>query len=103
MPEILRKVEDTGWIGVRKNELMLRKTSNTGQKEENAEEVVEEVKEEPYEKVFDLIKKMDKGEGADIEEIISSAKDINAEKIISRLLENGEVFEVKHGKLKVLE
>ena len=103
IPEILRKVEDTAWIGVRKNELMLRKTSSTGQKEENAEEVVEEVKEEPYEKVFDLIKKMDKGEGADIEEVISGVKDIDVEKIIKRLLENGEVFEVKHGKLKVLE
>ena len=104
MPEILRKVEDTAWIGVRKNELMLKNASSTeDQKEETTEEVVEEVKEDPHEKIFNLIKKIDKGEGADIEEIISSSKDIDVEKIISRLLENGEVFEVKHGKLKVLE
>jgi len=104
MPEILRKVEDTAWIGVRKNELMLKNTPNTEyQKEEKAEKVVEEVKEEPHEKVFDLIKKMDKGEGVDIEEITNNVKYIDVEKIISRLLENGEVFEVKHGKLKVLE
>ena len=104
IPEILRKVEDTAWIGVRKNELKLKKTPNMNhEKEEKLEETVEEIKEDPHEKVFNLIKEMDKGEGVDTEEIINSVKDIDVEKIISKLLENGEIFEVKHGKLKVLE
>jgi len=106
MPEILRKVEDTAWIDVRKNELKLTTTPNMNNKksnEEKTEETVEETKEDPYEKVFRLIKEMDKGEGVDTEEIITNSKDVDTEKIISKLLENGEVFKVKHGKLKVLE
>jgi len=106
MPEILKKIEDTTWIDVRKNELKLNKTPNTNNEkkgEEKTEETVEEIKEDPYEKVFNLIKKMDKGEGVDTEEIINNAKDMDTEKIISKLLENGEIFEVRHGKLKVLE
>lgn len=106
MPEILRKVEDTGWIDVRKNELKLNKTQDINPKKEDkkeVEEIVEDVKEYPYEKVFNLIKKLDKGEGADVEEVVNSSESNDAEKIVKRLLENGEVFEVKSGRLKVLE
>lgn len=106
MPEILRKVEDTGWIDVRKNELKLNKTPDINPKKEgkkDVEEIAEDVKEDPYEKVFNLIKKMDNGDGVDVEEVVNSIVGNDAEKIVQKLLENGEVFEVKRGKLKVLE
>ena len=106
MPEILRKVEDTGWIDIRKNELKLDTAPDINLEKEgkkDVEEVAEGVKEDPYEKVFNLIKKMDKGEGVDVEELVNSVEGNDAEKIVKRLLENGEVFEVKSGKLKVLE
>ena len=41
------------------------------------------------------------GEGIDVEELIKQFD--NAEKAIKQLLEDGEVFEIRPGKLKVLE
>ena len=46
---------------------------------------------------------MDNGDGADTEDIITSANMDNTEDIIKSLLEEGEIFEVRPGKLKVLE
>lgn len=105
LPEVLKKIENPLWIDVRKLELRLN-NENLINLEENKkdniaqEDIVEEV-EEPNEKIFNLIKELDKGEGADIMEILK--KDNNFEKIINKLLENGEIFEIKPGKVKVLE
>jgi len=109
MPEILRKIDNPTWIDVRKAELRLNNNLSTNSKVDGEEkvtkkEVIEEVKgEDPSERVFNLVKKLDKGEGVDIMDIIDGIKDENAEKIINKLLENGEIFEVKSGKVKVLE
>jgi len=53
--------------------------------------------------VYSLIKKLDNGDGASFEDIIKNSKNAKVETIITRLLENGDVFEIKPGKLKVLE
>lgn len=109
MPEILRKIDNPTWIKVRKAELRLNNNLSTnskggGEEKVTKKEVIEEVKGgDPSERVFNLVKDLDKGEGADIMEIIDGIKDENAEKIINKLLENGEIFEVKSGKVKVLE
>ncbi|MFC1704776.1 hypothetical protein ACFLZ6_00430 [Nanoarchaeota archaeon] len=97
VPEIIKKVEDSGWIEVRKLELKKPETIVT---EEKVEEVVQA---NPVDKIFNLIKVADKGDGVDIEEVIKNAKVSEAEKIIRNLLEEGEIFELKPGRIKVLE
>lgn len=109
VPEIIKKVENPLWIKVRNLELKKGKTIAKNTINDNEEPIL---KEEPIEviengkpsnKICELIKIIDTGEGADIEEVISKSKFDEAEKIIRNLLEEGEIFEVKPGKLKILE
>ncbi|MBI2557983.1 hypothetical protein HYW20_01565 [Candidatus Woesearchaeota archaeon] len=100
MPEILKKLEGAGWINVRKLELgktpvAIKETvgnEDNPQHEDNAAE-----------NIYLLIKKLDDGDGASVDDIIKNSGSDSAEIIINRLLENGDVFEIKPGKLKVLE
>ena len=56
----------------------------------------------PTNEIVKLVKQLDKGDGVSIEELSSkNIKDID--KIIDMLLKEGDIFEIKPGKLKVLE
>lgn len=107
MPEIVKKIEDPKWIEIRKKELKIYDKVIPNNVIESSQEkkdiVVEEVDVTPSEKVFNNIKKMDTGEGVIIEDVINNSNIENCEEIIKKLLENGEIFEVKPGKIKVLE
>ena len=109
MPEILKKIENPMWINVRKIELRLNnKNLVTNFEGDRKEEVIQkgiigEIKNDTCEKIFNLIKELDKGEGIDTMEILNNINDKDAEKIINKLLENGEIFETKPGRLRVLE
>jgi DNA replicative helicase MCM subunit Mcm2 (Cdc46/Mcm family) len=48
---------------------------------------------------------MDKGEGADIIEVVEETKldEEEANSLIQELLKEGEIFEIKSGKLKIIE
>jgi len=118
--EIIRKIENTGWIAYRKRELGLRRKVEV-QEEDSVKEYVHEAKEETVteekydngkteslenltnaEKVIKLINELDSGDGANIGDIISKLNIVGAEKLIKSLTEEGEVFEIKPGKLKVM-
>jgi len=104
--EILKKIEYPSWIEVRKLELKTKKEVKNKINIEKSE--LTEVKEEKIgdninKRIFSLIKEIDMGEGADTQEIITKSNIKEAEEIIKKLLEQGEIFEIKHGKLKVLE
>jgi RPA family protein len=87
-------------------------TSSNSQEQIKKEIVVEDVFVEdnviennailPTEKILHLIKKLDQGEGVEIEEIIEKSTVKDTEVIINRLVENGEVFQNLPGKVKVL-
>lgn len=62
-----------------------------------------ETQKDPYHDIIEMIRDLDKGDGADIEEITSSTKILNADTIIESLLREGEIFELRPGRLKVLE
>ena len=63
------------------------------------EEIIDE---SPKNKILKLIKGLDKGNGVSIEEI--TLKDVEGvDKIVDSLLKKGDIFELKPGKLKVLE
>jgi len=100
LPEIVRKLEKFEWMNLRKIEL---KDNVIEQAKEPVNEAVEESAKNIGEEIYLLIKKLDDGDGASIEDVIKESNNPDAEKIISRLLENGDVFEIKPGKLKVLE
>lgn len=80
-------------------------------KEDVKKEVIEKPKEDlpindninPKQKVYLTIKKLDKGEGVDIDDVIIFSKIEESEEIIKMLLKEGEIFEIKKGRLKVLE
>ncbi|MBW3003633.1 hypothetical protein KY328_02425 [Candidatus Woesearchaeota archaeon] len=101
VPEILRKVDDVKWLTYRKIELeklqvVVEETNKTS--EDEKPEISSE-----QEEVLGLVRNLDSGDGADFEDVIKKSKLQNAEEILNNLLMNGEVFELKPGRLKVLD
>ena len=104
--EIIKKMNDKQWIEVRKQEL----EKESPAVEESVVEPVQEspvlsVQEEPVEstlpdKIIEFIRNNDQGEGVNFEDIVKECDDEN---IIKNLLNEGELFEIKPGRLKVLE
>ena len=103
VPEVLKKIEDKKWINVRKLELSERKISKEFKEEAIKDAGIENIEESPSNRILQLVRESDLGNGADVEEIISKSSIKEAEKIIRHLLEDGEIFEIKSGKIKVLE
>lgn len=94
MPELLKRIE-IGWMNLRKAELNNKIVYEDKETEESITSNNNEI--------YCLIKNLDKGDGVSFEDIIKNSATDKAEIIITKLLENGDVFEVKPGKLKVLE
>ncbi len=100
VPEIIKKVNDGGWVELRKLEL----NKNTKPNDNNVE--VYDVGEEPISSdngIISLIKNLDKGDGADLSEVVEKSGEKDAEKIINNMIKVGELFEIKPGKIKILE
>jgi RPA family protein len=55
-----------------------------------------------YEIILQLIEKNDDGQGVSIDQIIAVSKIENCEKLLNTLLQNGEIFELRPGIVKVL-
>lgn len=74
--------------------------------EEINEEIIENIAENseilPFQKMANLIKEMDKGNGVPIEEIIEKSKEANTEELINKMMERGDIFQNQPGKVKVL-
>jgi len=82
LPEIIRPLQNKMWLEVRKLELGRVGSGSV-------------------EGIIGIVKTLDKGDGAPYELICAEAS--NADKILSKLLETGTIFEVSPGKLKVLD
>ena len=119
MSEIIKPVEDVSWIGHRKKHIMLLKDIFSKMpvmhddniiKESGAEsEITDSQKEEKTltdsEKIYNMISEMDKGDGAQVSLILESCERDgirNAEKSIQMMLEMGDIFEIKAGRVKIL-
>lgn len=101
MPEIFKKIGSAGWADVRKRELEKVGFSKRPKNADNAQTA--EVPADANEEVYLLIKGLDKGDGAPIDDVVNSSNNAEAEAVINKLLEKGDVFEVKPGRLKILE
>jgi len=111
-PEIIRRIEDPNWIIVHKLELGKPATGEPAPEEvkptipeEVAEEVIREEDLSVQDKILNLIRDLDLGEGAEIDEVIAKSElDVaEAKSVIVGLLKSGDIYEPKKGKLKVLE
>ncbi len=105
-PEITRVITDTAWVELRKLELGEYVAKET-QKEAPVitpatveEEIVVDKASNPEQKVIDFIKEHDKGDGVNVEEVVQQINE--AGEIIKRLQQQGDVFEVRPGRVKVL-
>lgn len=100
IPEIVKRLDDAAWANVRNSELKNIKF-------EEARPAIQvpagEALNDMNEDVYSLIKSLDNGDGADFDAVVKNSKKENAEQAINKLLENGDIFEVKPGRLKVLE
>jgi hypothetical protein len=99
--DIVKKVEPE-WLFVRRKELNLMPT----QKEPEAVPVEKGEKEEDKvnpTSLIPLIKRLDKGGGVLIQDIVEKSSNIHCEQWIEHLIQNGDVFEIMPGKIKVLE
>ena len=52
--------------------------------------------------IIEIIEQKDSGDGVGVDEIILESGIENCEKIINNLLEEGEIFEIRPGTVKVL-
>ncbi|MBI2139513.1 hypothetical protein HYU14_01205 [Candidatus Woesearchaeota archaeon] len=95
--EIVKKV-DRGWGELRKYEL-----AQSLKMPSMSPESPPIQKEEVTHTIFSLVKEKDSGPGADMQEIINNLARQDAEWLIKKMVAEGELFEVRPGKLKVLE
>ena len=103
--ETIKKINPI-WAKVRKLEFeknVIKEDVFSNKVTSNNEKITEEIVDlTPTNKVVKLIRQFDNGNGVSIEEL--SSKNIkDMDKIIDMLLKGGDIFEVKPGKLKVLE
>ncbi|MFH0867788.1 MAG: hypothetical protein V1831_00590 [Candidatus Woesearchaeota archaeon] len=95
------KIVDPIWAKVRKLELG-KNSDDENTLKSNAPIVEEAVVSSSTNHLVKMIKDLDKGDGVSIERLSSkNIKDLD--KIIGMLLKEGDIFEVKPGRLKVLE
>ena len=121
VPEIVRKLEKPEWLVLRKKELISeygeRKQQETTIKEttqetpqENPQPVIEEetiqdTSSSERQKLLNIIEEHDEGEGVEIHQIVEVLKmdEQGTQSIIQDLLKEGEIFEIKPGKVKLIE
>lgn len=90
------------WAKVRELELEKSAKADNNSSNDGKEDIGGEIVSNSTNEIFKLIKDLDKGSGVPIEEL--SSKNIKEmDKVIDTLLKEGDIFEVKPGKLKVLE
>ena len=129
VPEIVKKIENRKWIDYRKAELgigMFQESEKNNEKQtkqteskpketkikkipdEDAKALSEKIKletgfEDNYASIIlSTIRKLDKGDGAGINDIIKQSGLEKAEKYIKSLINEGEIFEIRTGKIKIL-
>src|SRR3989344_3379360 len=108
VPEIVRKLDNSLWLKLRKLELVKEygeservEASFSGTASEDSTEGVVEEKVESgnsREKVIGLIESLDAGSGADIVEVIQNSGLESAEDIVRELIQDGAVFELHKGR-----
>lgn len=101
VPEIIKTINDKRWLEVWQEEIS---NSNTFEvKKPNHQELVLGDELGPYQTIISAIEQLDSGDGADFEQVVSMSKVSDAEHVLSILMEEGEIYQIRPGKLKLLD
>ncbi len=110
VPEIMKKIENKKWIDVRKIELSIENLKTKKHEPESDEVVVEKIDDSTKEKtvsnpqiIYEAVKELDSGQGVDIDKVIKKTGIKETEEIIKKFLREGEMFEIRPGRIKILE
>lgn len=109
--EIAKRLGTPTWLKLRKAELgeiaQPPKEKVPIPKKEVLEERTEKKPDTPLinqtDAILALIKKLDDGSGVPIETVIEESENVEAESILTTLMAEGEIFEIRPGRVKVLE
>lgn len=106
VPEIIKKI-DSKWLELRKLELQSNKETFVANNKHDENPLEESKEEQPLsdninDNILNKVKEMDKGNGVKIEEVISHFDSQQANNSLNKLIEEGEIFEIKPGVVKVL-
>jgi RPA family protein len=106
--EVVRKINPE-WIAYRRKELSLiqkireLKDINVIEKKQSEPEIIESTTTiGSKEKISKIIKELDRGDGASIDDVLRLSKVSNGEEIVSDMMMRGEVYEAKAGYIKLL-
>ncbi len=126
IPEIVKAIRDKGWLAVRKKVLeLLEKEAPAprpavpaqGLAETAGDTVMTAVTEEvmgdgmeeelaegttPQQEVMQAIAKLDKGDGADIDQVIKTIAKPDTERMIDAMLREGDLYQIRPGRVKIL-
>ncbi len=97
-PEAMNKLPDSGWIAVRKKEISLLGKYLQPIPEKSPVTIIALPK--TAERCVECVKQMDTGEGVEVDDLL--AKDV-PEEIVYSLIKEGIIFEIKPGRVKVLD
>jgi len=106
--EIAKKLDNPLWVRVRKLELEGEGNIPKEEiliKEEVSKQTAKEESDDPRKVVIRLIKEIDDGNGASVDDIIKKleSNEEDTKKIIRGLLEQGEIYENRPNRLKTIE
>jgi len=93
MADVVKQILNKDWIKVRMKELGGARLTVKNRVTETA----------APEKVVRKIKELDSGEGVDVDDIAALLSVSGVDVIVEGLLKKGELFEVKPGKVKILQ
>ena len=94
-PEIIKK-NMSGWLKVRRKELSYDLAASKPSHEPKSKDTFS------IDKVLSIIRDLDKGAGASIEEILEHSAFAETEKVIEEMLVEGVIFQNSPGKVKIL-
>jgi hypothetical protein len=106
--EICKKLKNPAWVQYRKRELTKHmpvafEIPVIEAPRAPAQPIAAPQTKNPFELIVETIRTHDKGPGADIEDVLANVKVPEAQKFLQTLIEEGEIFEIRPGRLKVLE
>ncbi len=105
VPEIIKKI-DKKWLDYRKKELQKQVISPQQETSKPAEITMEEAPVVPKNKpvnILSVIRELDEGDGVPTEVLIQKINSEDAQTQINQLINEGEIFEIRPGKIKILE
>lgn len=88
---------------ISEDELAVESEDLAGEPEETQETKTTEENKNPLTKIFETIKRLDEGAGVGFDQIIVETNIDTIDIHIKKLLEQGDIFEIRPGRYKVLE